>query len=153
MKNIYCYQSPIGFLRIEGDKKSITGIYFSNEFFMNEGILTFEMDKCINQLREYFEGRRKEFSLNLSFEGTEFQKQVWHALLQIPYGKTASYSEIAKMINNPKAVRAVGGANNKNPISIVIPCHRVIGANGNLTGYGGELWRKDFLLNLERKNI
>lgn len=152
MKNKFYYQSPIGALLIEGDDETITGLYFGDEGLQNEGVFTLEMDKCINQLNEYFEGNRKVFSLNLNLQGTDFQKSVWNALLNIPYGNTASYSDIAKAVNSPKAVRAVGGANHRNPVSIIVPCHRVIGSNGSLTGYGGELWRKEFLLNLEKNN-
>jgi len=102
------------------------------------------------QLAEYFSGRRKAFDLRLDFAGTEFQKKVWRALLTIPFGETRSYGEIAKQIGSPKAVRAVGAANGRNPISIVAPCHRVIGSTGKLTGFAGGLDTKAFLLDLER---
>lgn len=105
------------------------------------------------QLEEYFSGRLQNFDLPLKPKGTDFQKQVWKALLTIPYGETKSYGDIAKQIGKEKAVRAVGGANHVNPISIVIPCHRVIGKNGNLTGYGGGLEVKEKLLELERKKV
>lgn len=105
------------------------------------------------QLEEYFSGRLQNFDLPLKPKGTDFQKQVWKALLPIPYGETKSYGDIAKQIGKEKAVRAVGGANHVNPISIVIPCHRVIGKNGNLTGYGGGLEVKEKLLELERKKV
>ncbi len=101
------------------------------------------------ELEEYFSGSRKTFNVPLDFKGTDFQVRSWHALLKIPYGETRSYQEQAIAINNPKAVRAIAGANHRNKLSILIPCHRVIGKNGSLTGYGGELWRKEFLLNLE----
>lgn len=101
------------------------------------------------QLREYFAGTRKQFNLELDFAGTEFQKRVWQALLTIPFGETRSYSDIAHQIGNPKAVRAVGAANGKNPISIIAPCHRVIGSNGTLTGFAGGLTAKQTLLQLE----
>lgn len=101
------------------------------------------------QLREYFGGQRKSFSLELDFAGTEFQKKVWHALLTIPYGETRSYGQIAEQIGNTKAVRAVGAANGRNPISIVAPCHRVVGSNGSLTGFAGGLHVKRHLLALE----
>lgn len=110
-------------------------------------------DKAYKQLNEYFEGKRKEFDLPLKLEGTKFQKQVWRELTKIPYGQTRSYKDIALAIANPKAVRAVGMANNKNPISIVIPCHRVIGSNGDLIGYAGGLEIKKELLNLEKANL
>ncbi len=152
MINRFCYNSPIGFLIIEGDETSITGLYFACDETLNQGVLTPEMSKCIAQLNQYFNGTRKEFNINLNLKGTAFQTSVWNAILEIPYGKTSSYGDVAKAINNPKAVRAVGGANNKNPVSIIVPCHRVIGSNGSMTGYGGEIWRKEFLLNLEKNN-
>lgn len=105
-----------------------------------------------NQLSEYFNGTRHAFDLDLVLQGTEFQHKVWNALLEIPYGETRSYQEIAEAIGNPKAVRAVGMANNKNNIGIIIPCHRVIGKDGSMTGYYGGIHYKEFLLDLERKN-
>ena len=105
---------------------------------------------CTRQLDEYFDGKLRKFSLNLAPQGTPFQRQVWDALVQIPYGETRSYQDIARTIGNPKAVRAVGGSNARNPIAIIIPCHRVIGANGKLTGYAGGLQYKRTLLDLER---
>lgn len=109
------------------------------------------LEEAERQLQEYFAGRLQHFDLPLYPQGTEFQKKVWKALMSIPYGETRSYGEIAKQIGKEKAVRAVGGANHVNPISIVIPCHRVIGKNGSLTGYGGGLKIKETLLTLERK--
>lgn len=109
------------------------------------------LEEAERQLQEYFAGRLQHFDLPLHPQGTEFQKKVWKALMSIPYGETRSYGEIAKQIGKEKAVRAVGGANHVNPISIVIPCHRVIGKNGSLTGYGGGLKIKETLLILERK--
>ena len=108
--------------------------------------------ECYNQLDEYFKGKRHEFTFPYQLEGTSFQKMVWNALNEIPYSKTWSYKEIALSIGNEKAVRAVGSANGKNKLSIVIPCHRVIGSNGTLTGYAGGLWRKEWLLHHERVN-
>lgn len=105
------------------------------------------------ELEAYFQGTKREFSGNYSFYGTDFQKAVWHALLEIPYGTTVTYKDIATKISRPKAARAVGGAVNKNPFSIVVPCHRVIGANGDLVGYGGGLDRKKYLLELEQDFI
>ena len=101
------------------------------------------------QLQEYFAGTRSQFTLELDFSGTDFQKQVWQTLLTIPFGETRSYSQIARQIGNPKAVRAVGAANGRNPISIIAPCHRVIGASGELTGFAGGLQAKQYLLALE----
>ena len=108
--------------------------------------------KAKNELEEYFDGKRKEFDLPLKQEGTEFQKKVWNALSKIPHGETRTYKEIAKMIGNEKASRAVGMANNKNNIPIIIPCHRVIGSNGKLVGYALGLDMKQYLLDLESKN-
>lgn len=110
------------------------------------------LDVCAAQLREYFDGKRKIFDLPLKPEGTEFQLKDWNALREIPYGETRSYKDIAFAIGNPKACRAVGTANHNNPISIIIPCHRVIGSDGSLTGYGGGLDKKTYLLELEQKN-
>ncbi|MNF83155.1 Methylated-DNA--protein-cysteine methyltransferase [compost metagenome] len=107
--------------------------------------------RAAGQLREYFAGARQHFDLELEFSGTEFQKKVWAALLTIPFGETRSYSQIAEQIGNPSAVRAVGAANGKNPISIIAPCHRVIGASGKLTGFAGGLEAKALLLTLERR--
>ncbi|MEV4146959.1 methylated-DNA--[protein]-cysteine S-methyltransferase [Amycolatopsis sp. NPDC049691] len=103
------------------------------------------------QLKEYFAGQRREFDLPLAFRGTPFQRAVWAALLDIPYGETASYGELAQLLGKPAAARAVGLANGKNPISIIVPCHRVIGSTGSLTGYGGGLERKRYLLDFERR--
>ena len=110
-------------------------------------------DELNKQLDEYFTGQRKEFSIPLSYEGTPFQMKVWNELLKIPYGTTVSYKTQAININNPKAVRAVGKANGDNRIAIIIPCHRVIGANGELVNYGGGIWRKQYLINLEKKYL
>ncbi len=107
--------------------------------------------EAAGQLADYFAGRLSRFSVPLDFHGTEFQKKVWHALTTIPYGETRSYAEIAAQIGSPKAVRAVGAANGRNPISIIAPCHRVIGANGKLTGFAGGLQAKAFLLGLEKR--
>lgn len=111
------------------------------------------LDKLHGELELYFQGRLLEFKVPLVMGGTEFQKKVWQALQRIPYGQTRSYKQQAAMIGQPKAMRAVGRANGDNLISIIIPCHRVIGENGQLTGYGGGLWRKRFLLDLEQKNL
>jgi methylated-DNA-[protein]-cysteine S-methyltransferase len=109
------------------------------------------LKECIAQLDEYFRGKRRKFSVNLDLQGTRFQKRVWQALLKIPFGRTASYREVAKAVGNSKAVRAVGNANRVNPVAIIIPCHRVIGSDGSLVGYGSGLWRKRWLLAHEQK--
>ncbi|CUN79059.1 methylated-DNA--[protein]-cysteine S-methyltransferase [Clostridium disporicum] len=145
------YESPIGKIKIEAEGESIIGVSFSmesSEWDENEAVI-----KCKNQLQEYFEGKRKEFDLNIKFiKGTEFQISVWKALSNISYGEKVTYKSIAEKINNPKAVRAVGGANNKNPIAIIIPCHRVVGSNGKMVGYAGGIDKKEYLLKLEEKN-
>ncbi len=110
------------------------------------------LDQLESELDEYFSGKRQSFDVPLEYKGTEFQKQAWQALLRIPYGETRSYQQQAEAINNPKAVRAVASANHHNRIAIVIPCHRVIAKDGSMAGYGGDIWRKEFLIELERQN-
>lgn len=110
------------------------------------------LETALKQLEEYFSGRRKTFDLSLDMQGTPFQQDAWRALLAIPYGCTVSYREQARSMGRPSAVRAVANANGANPVSIIVPCHRVIGSNGTLTGYGGGLWRKKFLLDLEESH-
>jgi len=149
----YIYNSPIGPLIIEENENAITGLYFSdgNEPSAQEppgGILL----QCVKELEEYFRKERREFTVPVRLSGTEFRKKVWEELSNIPYGKTISYKALAEAIGNPAAVRAVGGANHHNPVSIIVPCHRVIGASGSLTGYGGGLWRKEWLIEHERNN-
>lgn len=145
-----CYlQTPVGVICIEENGKAITALYFQREKCFLAAPETDLLQTARTQLMEYFQGRRKKFSLPLEPQGTEFQKKVWEALCRIPYGQTKSYGEIAAWIGNPKACRAVGGANNKNPIMIFIPCHRVIGADGALVGFGGGLEAKRYLLDLE----
>jgi methylated-DNA-[protein]-cysteine S-methyltransferase len=105
--------------------------------------------KAISQVGEYFDSKRRKFEVDISFTGTKFQEQVWQQLLTMPHGRLSSYQDIANAIGRPKAVRAVGGATGRNPISIIVPCHRIVGSNGKLTGYGGGLWRKEWLLKHE----
>lgn len=152
MNHAYSYEFTIGKLWICSDEKSLLEISFSDNLLTeNPHIKETEFIlKVKSQLDEYFSGQRKIFDLPINPKGTEFQKKVWKALIQIPYGKTCSYKDIAVSVGNPKASRAVGMANNKNPIPIIIPCHRVIGKNGNLTGYAGGLDLKSTLLNLEQ---
>ncbi len=149
-ENMY-YQylnSPIGFIKITADNDAICEVIFVEK--KDDDAPNVLTQDAVNQLMEYFTGKRTIFELPLAPAGTPFQQTVWKALCSIPYGKTASYGDIAKLIGNPKASRAVGMANNRNPISIVIPCHRVIGANGKLVGYGGGIEKKKYLLNLEK---
>ena len=108
------------------------------------------MAECLRQLTEYFKGRRQKFSIPLVLEGTDFQKAVWRQLQKIPFGQTASYGDVARAVGSPRAFRAVGNANNKNPIPLIIPCHRVIGSDGKLVGFGGGIWRKEWLLEHEQ---
>lgn len=151
------YDSPIGLLLLKANDLSLLSVAFVQERIFDENINEL-LKKTVLQLNEYFCGERFIFDLPLEFKGTNFQSKVWKALMQIDYGKTASYKEIAEIINHPKAYRAVGGANNKNKLPIIIPCHRVIGSKGELTGYAGGTWRKEWLLNHEtrilgRKNV
>ena len=146
------YKSEIGWLEIVGTEEVVKAIEFIDDEVSNDTTqaqVTGEMLICMSQLDEYFKGTRTAFSFKLAPEGTEFQKAVWRELVTIPFGETVSYLDIAQALNNEKAVRAVGAANGQNPIVIVVPCHRVIGSNGKLTGYGGGLWRKEWLLNHE----
>lgn len=152
MKNSYHFTTPIGIICIEENGQAVTALYRDKNFdeSKKKGSLTPLLKKAGEQLTEYLKGERKEFSLPLAPEGTEFQKKIWQELCRIPYGETRTYGEIARQAGNPKACRAVGGANNRNPIMIFIPCHRVIGADGSLTGYGGGLEVKEYLLKLEK---
>ncbi|MEH6942499.1 methylated-DNA--[protein]-cysteine S-methyltransferase [Bacillus sp. JJ722] len=154
MKNVFFYQTNIGKLGIAQEGQSITNIYFQTES-VPEDLIEFEtklIKEAGQQLQEYFAGKRKDFTIPLAPNGTPFMQSVWKALSEIPYGETRSYKDIAERIENPKAVRAVGLANNRNPLPVVIPCHRVIGANGKLVGYGGGLDIKILLLELEKKH-
>lgn len=146
------YLSPIGPLRIVGQAASILGVEFSRlEVAHAEDDVPEILLACRSQLDEYFRGRRRVFALALEPRGTPFQESVWKELLRIPYGETRSYQAVAWKVGNGQAARAVGAANARNPISIVIPCHRVLGSRGQLVGYGGELWRKQWLLDHERR--
>ena len=155
MKNIFYYNTKIGRIGIEENGMAITRLNFINKDVQKEIIGENEtalLKEAIKQLNEYLDGKRSSFDLQLEPKGTEFQKKVWNALKEIPYGETRSYGEIAKTIGKEKASRAVGMANNKNPIAIIVPCHRVIGANGKLVGYAGGLDIKEKLLQLESNN-
>lgn len=156
----YTYlETPIGTLLIAGDAEAVRRIDFpkgGKKSSPGEGWTESArgpVGQAMKQLREYFAGKRADFDLPLAPEGTEFQRTVWRNLQDIPYGETISYGELAKRVGNPKASRAVGAANGQNPIPIVIPCHRVIGANGKLTGFGGGLPTKEVLLGLEAKQL
>lgn len=144
------YLSPIGPIEISGYRKGILSVGFVKRRLPNDRNLPECITEGIRQLDEYFKGIRKSFSLKLLLQGTPFQKIVWQGLKRIPYAKTVSYGDVARAIGHPRAYRAVGGANNKNPIPIIIPCHRVIGSDGKLVGYGSGLWRKAWLLKHEK---
>lgn len=153
MDSVYFYETKIGKIGIVENSRAITQLYFVEDIPQNTNVHETPLLKKANQqLQEYLDGKRKKFDLPLAPQGTEFQKKVWKALLEIPYGKICSYKEIATKIGNEKASRAVGMANNKNPILIFIPCHRVIGANGELVGYAGGLDMKKRLLKIEKDN-
>ena len=143
----YGYNTKFGKIYISADEKNILEISFNKPNCRTQE--TPLIKRAFSELEEYFNGQRKTFDLPLKLEGTEFQKKVWQELIKIPYGKTISYKELATSVGNEKACRAVGLANNKNKIMIVIPCHRVIGSNGDLTGYAGGLNIKKQLLDLE----
>ena len=147
MKNVWYYDYPIGRLAIAADEYGITDVSMSE--VDAEKKITPIIENAAKQLDEYFRGKRKKFDLPLSVHGTDFQKSVWNALQKIPYGKTCSYKDIAVAVGNSKASRAVGMANNRNKIIIIIPCHRVIGIDGSPVGYGGGLDVKKMLLLLE----
>jgi methylated-DNA-[protein]-cysteine S-methyltransferase len=147
------YESPIGAIEITGTNEAICSIMFSERVLAvksGQDQTPKVMMDCFFQLDEYFKGERIAFTFPYLFEGTCFQKTVWNALKKLPYAETASYKDIAVSIGNEKAIRAVGNANGKNMLSIVIPCHRIIGSNGKLTGYAGGLWRKEWLLRHEQ---
>ncbi|WP_100613768.1 methylated-DNA--[protein]-cysteine S-methyltransferase [Confluentibacter citreus] len=141
--------SPLGYTKITGDVKGISSVIVLDSEEKVSDIIPLFLEDCAFQLQEYFQGIRKKFDLKLNPEGTNFQKQVWKLLEQIPYGKTVSYLDLAKQVGDIKAIRAVANANAKNPLWIIVPCHRVIGSDGSLTGYAGGLHRKEWLLNHE----
>ena len=157
--NTLIHDSPVGSLTLASDEGKLVGCYFANHKFATQHqadhvngarVRDAVLDRAREELDEFFAGRLKTFTVAVDPRGTEFQRRVWKALRTIPFGKTMSYGHIAKQIGAPAAMRAVGAANGQNPICIIIPCHRVVGANGSLTGFGGGLDRKRFLLGLER---
>ncbi|QDO93089.1 methylated-DNA--[protein]-cysteine S-methyltransferase [Formosa sediminum] len=141
--------TPLGFTQIEGDTNGIISIKVLNYKAIPSKLIPDSLKSCAEQLQDYFEGNRTNFSIKQNPKGTDFQKKVWDALTKIPYGKTLSYLELSKQLGDVKAIRAVANANGKNPLWIVVPCHRVIGTDGSLTGYAGGLHRKQWLLNHE----
>lgn len=154
MRNRCFYHSPIGKIWIVEEEGKIIEVFLEDE---EHTTIVQELGECDvlkeakKQLEEYFSGKRHQFSLPICLKGTEFQQRVWKALQTIPYGETRSYGEIAKIIGSPNASRAVGGANHRNPIMILVPCHRVIGAKGDLVGFGGGIEAKRYLLELEKE--
>ena len=143
------YKSPIGSIQILGNEEGIVSLLFLEESIPTSIKIPDFLQKCVLQLEEYFIGKRTHFDLKLQLVGTDFQKSVWQELQNIPSGKTISYLEQSKKMNNVLAIRAIAAANGKNPISIIVPCHRVVGSDGSLTGYAGGLWRKKWLLEHE----
>ena len=141
-------KTPIGIAKIMGDENGISTISVADDGICSTTIPAV-LEEAVSQLNEYFEGKRTDFTFKLNPSGTEFQQKVWNGLLQIPFGKTISYLELSKQLGDVKAIRAVAAANGKNPLWIVVPCHRVIGTDGSLTGYAGGLWRKKWLLEHE----
>lgn len=148
METAYLH-TPIGIAKLEGDENGLSSITVLDEEITPSTVIPVVLEDAVYQLNEYFEGKRELFSLSLIPDGTDFQKKVWNALQEIPYGKTISYLGLSKSLGDVKAIRAVAAANGKNPLWIVIPCHRVIGSDGSLTGYAGGLHRKKWLLDHE----
>jgi len=141
--------TPLGVTKISGDEKGIASVTILNANETITDIIPEVLQDCAYQLQEYFQGKRKRFSLKLNPKGTEFQNRVWSELQIIPFGKTVSYLELSKQLGDVKAIRAVANANGKNPLWIIVPCHRVIGSDGSLIGYAGGLHRKQWLLEHE----
>ena len=144
-------ESPLGTLKIEGDDNGISAVCKSENEIVSAAIPK-ELENAVLQLTDYFLGKRKTFNLKLNPKGTVFQQKVWAELQKIPFGKTTSYLDLAKKLGDPKVIRAAAAANGKNPILILIPCHRVIGSDGSLTGFSAGLWRKKWLLEHENPN-
>lgn len=141
-------ESPLGITKIVGDENGIAEISVLSEGKKTTKIPN-SLKECVSQLGEYFDGQRQHFDFKLNPQGTDFQQKVWQELLNIPFGKTLSYLDLSKKLGDVKAIRAVASANGRNPLWIVVPCHRVIGTDGSLTGYAGGLWRKKWLLEHE----
>ena len=141
--------SPLGTLVIQGDESGLQRVEFLDEKIPQSEKIPVVLEDAVSQLSDYFEGKRKTFDLKLNPQGTDFQKRVWLQLAQIPFGKTTSYLQMAKDLGDPKVIRAAASANGKNPIAIIIPCHRVIGSDNSMTGYAGGIWRKKWLLEHE----
>lgn len=149
MKGVGYYTSPVGELKLESEDDAIVTVHFLNDTPKGEEHRTAVIDQCADELDEYFYRGRKFFTVPLKLNGTTFQQKVWNELVTIPYGRTTYYGEIAQRLGDPKVIRAVGLANGQNPIAIIVPCHRVIGKNGDLVGYAGGLDKKEWLLQHE----
>jgi methylated-DNA-[protein]-cysteine S-methyltransferase len=158
------YESPIGLLEVRGGERGVSAVTFVDAHAPKavrgagnarggKGPLPAPLADCLTQLDEYFRARRRTFSVKLDLGGTAFQNKVWRALRDVRFGEMVSYKDIAKNVGNPAGTRAVGGANHRNPVSIIVPCHRVVGSDGRLTGYGGGLWRKEWLLRHEGNDL
>lgn len=152
--SVFYFKSPLGVMKISVENVQMTGLDFVKSETETDEISDSEEDMaladlCITQLQDYFEKKQDKFDLPLSYKGTDFQKKVWNELLKIPYGQTISYQELAIRLGDPKCIRAAASANGRNPFAIIVPCHRVIGKDGSLTGYASGLWRKQWLLELE----
>ncbi|WP_294733733.1 methylated-DNA--[protein]-cysteine S-methyltransferase [uncultured Flavobacterium sp.] len=145
--------TPLGIATIEGDADGITKITILEEKVIVSDSAPTVLQQAVTELQEYFEGKRNNFTFKINPQGTDFQKKVWQALLKIPFGTTTSYQKLSIALGDVKAIRAVASANGKNPLWIVVPCHRVIGSDGSLTGYAGGLWRKKWLLDHENPPI
>lgn len=159
MSETFYYKSPLGYLQIVASKNSITGVTFMSKDYellhkdsKYKSTSSAALEKCINELDAYFSGKNLQFSVPFRQEGTAFQQNVWESLLSIPAGQTSSYMALSKKLGNAKAIRAVGTANGKNKLALLVPCHRVIGSNGTMVGYAGEVWRKQWLLQHEAKH-
>lgn len=146
--SVACMPSPLGLIELVADERGISSLEFVNAP-RYDTVWSAPIELAFAQLDEYFSGQRREFDLPLGLRGSPFEMRVWEQLCKIPYGQTVSYGDVARAIGNPRAARAVGLAVGKNPLAIVVPCHRVIGRDGKLVGYGGELWRKAWLLKHE----
>ncbi|NUY80211.1 methylated-DNA--[protein]-cysteine S-methyltransferase [Flavobacterium sp. MAH-1] len=142
-------KTPVGIAKIEGDENGVSVISILDEEIPTSAKIPKNLKQAVKELDEYFEGKRHDFTFEMNPSGTDFQKSVWKELLKIPFGKTTSYMDLSNKMGDVKAIRAVASANGKNPLWIVVPCHRVIGSDGSLTGYAGGLWRKKWLLEHE----
>ncbi len=151
MQNVY-FETPLGTALLVGDESGIVSFSVLDEKFPTSINIPDYLEKAVSQIGEYFSGNRKNFDLKLQPNGTDFQKKVWQLLSEIPFGEIISYQQLSKKFGDPKAIRAIASANGKNPLWILVPCHRVIGSNGSLVGYGGGIWRKKYLLELENPN-